>query len=242
MTHGIEISEVSHNFGQKRVLDQITLTIKKGTFCALLGPNGAGKSTLFSALTRLLIPTQGTIKIHGNDIHKNPRPALSNLGVVFQQQTMDLDLTVFQNLRYFGKLQGMSGRDLNQRIDQVLTLLNMAERSHEVVRTLNGGHRRRAEIARSLIHDPKVLLLDEATVGLDPETRKSITDDIHKIAQTKGKTILWATHLCDEVGDDDQLVILHNGKILRNGRAHEIANGGNLLNVFLSLTGRDHQA
>lgn len=239
MTHGIEITEVSHNFGQKRVLDQITLTIKKGTFCALLGPNGAGKSTLFSALTRLLIPTQGTIKIHGSDIHKNPRPALSNIGVVFQQQTMDLDLTVFQNLRYFGKLQGMSGRDLNQRIDQVLTLLNMAERSHEVVRTLNGGHRRRAEIARSLIHDPKVLLLDEATVGLDPETRKSITDDMHKIAQTEGKTILWATHLCDEVGDDDQLVILHNGKILRNGRAHEIANGGNLLNVFLSLTGKD---
>ena len=239
MTHGIEISEVSHNFGQKRVLDQITLTIKKGTFCALLGPNGAGKSTLFSALTRLLIPAQGTIKIHGNDIHKSPRPALSNIGVVFQQQTMDLDLTVFQNLRYFGKLQGISGRDLNQRIDQVLTLLNMAERSHEVVRTLNGGHRRRAEIARSLIHDPKVLLLDEATVGLDPETRKSITDDMHKIAQTKGKTILWATHLCDEVGNDDQLVILHNGKILRNGQAHEIANGGNLLNVFLSLTGRD---
>ena len=239
MTHGIEISDVSHNFGQKRVLDQITLTIKKGTFCALLGPNGAGKSTLFSALTRLLIPTQGTIKIHGNDIHKSPRPALSNIGVVFQQQTMDLDLTVFQNLRYFGKLQGMSGKGLNQRIDQVLTLLNMAERSHEVVRTLNGGHRRRAEIARSLIHDPKVLLLDEATVGLDPETRKSITDDMHKIAQTKGKTILWATHLCDEVGDDDQLVILHNGKILRNGQAHEIANGDNLLNVFLSLTGRD---
>ena len=239
MTHGIEISEVSHNFGQKRVLDQITLTIKKGTFCALLGPNGAGKSTLFSALTRLLIPAQGTIKIHGNDIHKSPRPALSNIGVVFQQQTMDLDLTVFQNLRYFGKLQGISGRDLNQRIDQVLTLLNMAERSHEVVRTLNGGHRRRAEIARSLIHDPKVLLLDEATVGLDPETRKSITDDMHKIAQTKGKTILWATHLCDEVGNDDQLVILHNGKILRNGQAHEIADGGNLLDVFLSLTGRD---
>ena len=239
MTHGVEISEVNHNFGQKRVLDQITLSIKKGTFCALLGPNGAGKSTLFSALTRLLIPAQGTIKIHGNDIHKSPRPALSNIGVVFQQQTMDLDLTVFQNLRYFGKLQGMSGRDLNQRIDQVLTLLNMAERSHEVVRTLNGGHRRRAEIARSLIHDPKVLLLDEATVGLDPETRKSITDDMHKIAQTKGKTILWATHLCDEVGDDDQLVILHNGKILRNGQAHEIANGGNLLNVFLSLTGKD---
>ena len=239
MTHGIEISEVSHNFGQKRVLDQITLSIKKGTFCALLGPNGAGKSTLFSALTRLLIPTQGVIKIHGNDIHKSPRPALSNLGVVFQQQTMDLDLTVFQNLRYFGKLQGMSGRDLNQRIDHVLTLLNMAERSHEVVRTLNGGHRRRAEIARSLIHDPKVLLLDEATVGLDPETRKSITDDMHKIAQTDGKTILWATHLCDEVGDDDQLVILHNGKILRNGQAHEIANGDNLLDVFLSLTERD---
>ena len=239
MTHGIEISQVGHNFGQKRVLDQITLSIKKGTFCALLGPNGAGKSTLFSALTRLLIPAQGTIKIHGNDIHKSPRPALSNIGVVFQQQTMDLDLTVFQNLRYFGKLHGMSGRDLNQRIDQVLTLLNMAERSHEVVRTLNGGHRRRAEIARSLIHDPKVLLLDEATVGLDPETRKSITDDMHKIAQTKGKTILWATHLCDEVDDDDQLVILHNGKILRNGQAHEIANGDNLLNVFLSLTGRD---
>lgn len=239
MTHGIEISEISHNFGKKQVLNQINISIKKGTFCALLGPNGAGKSTLFSTLTRLLIPTQGTIKIKGNDIHKNPRLALSNLGAVFQQQTLDLDLTVFQNLRYFGKMRGLSGAGLNQRIDQVLSLLRMEERSYEVVRTLNGGHRRRAEIARSLIHDPSVLLLDEATVGLDPETRKSITDDMHKIAQTECKTILWATHLCDEVDDGDQLIILHHGKILRNGQAHEISAGDSLLNVFLSLTGTD---
>lgn len=241
MIYGIEIEDVSHNFGQKRVLDQISFSIPKGTFCALLGPNGAGKSTLFSALTRLLIPTQGTIRIHGYDIHRNPRSALSNLGVVFQQQTLDLDLTVFQNLRYFGKLQGLSSSVLSQRIEQVLTLLNMAERSYEVVRTLNGGHRRRAEIARSLIHDPIVLLLDEATVGLDPETRKSITDDMHNIAMTEGKTIFWATHLCDEVGRDDNLIILHHGRVLRNATAYDIANGDSLLSVFLSLTEENHK-
>ena len=106
MTHGIEISEVSHNFGQKQVLDQITLSMKQGTFCALLGPNGAGKSTLFSVLTRLLIPTQGTIHIHGNDIQKNPRPALSNLGVVFQQQTMDFGSYGFPKFTLFWEATG----------------------------------------------------------------------------------------------------------------------------------------
>jgi len=163
---GIRVADLSYRYGAKTALDDVSFKVGAGDFCALLGPNGAGKSTLFSLLTRLFVPPSGTVEIAGVNLHQNPRAALAKLGIVFQQTTLDMDLTVRQNLSYFAALHGLSGRDRARRIDAVLDRLDIADRAREKARTLNGGHRRRTEIARALLHDPSVLLLDEPTVGL----------------------------------------------------------------------------
>ncbi len=164
---GLEISHVSYSYGKSRALDDVSFSVRTGRFCALLGPNGAGKSTLFALLTRLLATRAGTIGVAGFDIAREPRAALARIGVVFQQPTLDLDMSVRRNLRYFAGLHGLSGRQAAVAIEAALTQLGMAERADEQVRALNGGHRRRMEIARALIHKPQILLLDEPTVGLD---------------------------------------------------------------------------
>ena len=155
---------------------------------------------------------------------------------MFQQTTLDLDLTVQQNLAYFAALHGLSGQTARGRIDAALEQLDMRERAGEQARALNGGHRRRTEIARALLHNPSVLLLDEPTVGLDAAARASITDYSHDLAAA-GKTVLWATHLTDEVCPDDDLIILHCARVLAKGTARDIAGDMSLQNRFLSLTG-----
>lgn len=233
---GLDVSNVSYAYGARQALDDVSFTVERGAFCALLGPNGAGKSTLYALLTRLFSTTSGQIEIAGQDLSKAPLAALARIGVVFQQSTLDLDLTVGQNLRYFAALQGLAGRSSNNAIDAVLDRLDIADRRSAKVRDLNGGHRRRTEIARALLHAPEVLLLDEPTVGLDAASRKALTDHIHHLCIESGLTVLWATHLTDEVAPDDRLVILHQGRILRDGIAQEIA-GKDLTETFLDLTG-----
>jgi len=235
--NGLQTKEVSYSYGAKIALNKITFSIPAGTYCALLGPNGAGKSTLFSLLTRLFIPLTGQIEIAGIDLSRSPQLALGKMGVVFQQSTLDLDLTAKQNLSYFAALHGMSGKQANLRIDEVLARMNMAERASERVRELNGGHRRRLEIARSLMHKPDVLLLDEPTVGLDAASRVAITEHVHRLCAEDGLTVLWATHLVDEVRDDDMLIILHNGEVLAQGTTKTVTNGRPLEQAFLEMTG-----
>lgn len=232
---GIEVAGLSYSYGSKQALDDVSFNVEAGQFCALLGPNGAGKSTLFNLLTRLFTSPQGRIEIAGHDLKAAPRAALSKLGIVFQQTTLDLDLSVRQNLSYFAALHGISGKEANRRIDGALEKLDMRERALEKARALNGGHRRRAEIARALIHDPEVLLLDEPTVGLDAAARKSITAHVHALTQN-GTCVLWATHLTDEVQDTDRLVILHQARILADGIASEIRSDTPLSDTFLALT------
>lgn len=232
---GLKVTDLSFSYGKKLALNDVCLEVSAGQFCALLGPNGAGKSTLFGLLTRLLTSPTGRIEVAGHDLRKAPRAALSKLGIVFQQTTLDLDLSVRQNLRYFAALHGLAGRDANRRIDGALDKLGMLERASEKARSLNGGHRRRAEIARALIHDPAVLLLDEPTVGLDAAARASITQHVHKLSN-EGTTVLWATHLTDEVGPQDQLVILHNAQVLAQGRCQDICAGDPLAEKFLAMT------
>ncbi len=234
--NGIDVSGLGYSYGAKRALDNVGFSVEAGRFCALLGPNGAGKSTLINLLTRLFTSPEGVIKIAGHDLKKNPRLALASLGIVFQQSTLDMDLSVRQNLSYFAALHGISGKDARLRIDAALDRLAMLERAGEKARALNGGHRRRAEIARALIHKPAVLLLDEATVGLDAAARAAITEHVHGLAED-GTTVLWATHLTDEVRTDDRLVILHQSRILADGIAGEIAGGATLKDKFLDLTG-----
>jgi len=234
---GLSVTGLSFSYGSRRALEDVSFEVAPGSFCALLGQNGAGKSTLFSLLTRLFTTESGSISIVGHNLRTSSRKALAEIGVVFQQSTLDLNLSVERNLRYFAALQGLSGREAERRIAEALERLGMAERRRERVRDLNGGHRRRTEIARSLIHEPSVLLLDEPTVGLDAATRAAITDHVHELCEDRGLTVLWATHLTDEVRATDQLVILHRGKILKDGVTRDIVGDRPLTDVFLELTG-----
>lgn len=235
----LAVKDLTHAYGAKQALDGVGFSIESGAFCALLGPNGAGKTTLFSLLTRLFVPLKGDIEIAGISLSRAPRQALAKMGVVFQQQTLDLDLTVLQNLRYFAALHGLSGAAATDAISRALDRLDMAERAGEKVRALNGGHRRRMEIARALIHRPSILLLDEPTVGLDTRTRSLVTEYVHRLAQEDRLTVLWATHLVDEVYADDQLLVLHQGRIVADDQCAAITAGEALGQVFSRMTDGD---
>ncbi|APX22544.1 MULTISPECIES: ABC transporter ATP-binding protein [Salipiger] len=232
----LDVSDLGYSYGAKRALDGVSFTLAPGRFTALLGPNGAGKTTLFSLLTRLFVTREGRITVAGHDIAREPRAALSKIGVVFQQPTLDLDMSVAMNMRYFAALHGISGREARDRSERALAQLGMAERAKERVRDLNGGHRRRMEIARALIHDPEVLLLDEPTVGLDFKSRQAIVDHVHGLAEA-GLTVLWATHLVDEIRDEDDVVVLHRGRVLAHDRAARLHAGRPLADVFIEMTG-----
>lgn len=236
MTGGLAVRDLSFSYGAKRVLDAVSFDVAPGRFCALLGPNGAGKSTLVSLLTRLLVAPVGDIRIAGHDLRNTPRKALAELGVVFQQPTLDLSLTVRQNLAYFAALHGLARSEIPGRIDKALDRLDMRPRADERARGLNGGHRRRMELARALLHEPKVLLLDEPTVGLDAAARHAITDHVHDLAD-QGFCVLWATHLTDEVRDADALLVLHRGEIIATGSTGEVRGDQSLSAWFLSRTG-----
>jgi ABC-2 type transport system ATP-binding protein len=216
------IEDVSFSYSGKKALDKVSFVINSGECTLLLGPNGAGKSTLFALITRLYDTRSGRIELCGFDIKKQTSKALTRLGVVFQQSTLDLDLTVLQNLNYHAALHGMGRKLAKQRIQQELERLNMYERRKEKVRQLNGGHRRRVEIARALLHKPSLLLLDEPTVGLDVPSRQDIVEHVHRLAKDEGLAVLWATHLIDEVYPDDRLVILHKGQIKATGSVDEV--------------------
>lgn len=232
----LEVAGLDFAYGPKVALTQVGFRVEAGSFAALLGPNGAGKSTLFSLMTRLFGTQAGSISIAGRDLRMAPLAAMAELGVVFQQTTLDLDLTVRQNLRYFAALHGISGRDADRRIDAALDRMEMRERAGETARGLNGGHRRRTEIARALLHDPKVLLLDEPTVGLDAAARAGLTRHVHDLCSERGVTVLWATHLTDEVGDGDQVILLHRGRVLADGRCGDLRGDLPLPAYFTQMT------
>lgn len=238
---GLDIRHVSYRYGERKALDDVSFGVMPGRFCALLGPNGAGKSTLFALLTRLIVADEGTIGVAGFDIARSSRSALARIGVVFQQPTLDLDMTVRRNMRYFAGLHGLSGREAADAIERSLEQLGMAERADEQVRALNGGHRRRMEIARALVHRPDILLLDEPTVGLDAASRQAITDHVHQLAEG-GLAVLWATHLVDEIAMSDQVVVLHRGKVLSDGIASDLAGGQGLAKAFLAMTAEGSEA
>ena len=238
-TTGISIETVSYAYGRTPALEEVSLTVDAGQFTALLGPNGAGKSTLVALLTGLFVPDSGRIAILNRDIAHQPKEALARMGIVFQTQTLELDLSVHQNMRYFAALHGMGARATDERIDICLTRMGLSERRGERVRNLNSGHRRRLEIARALLHRPKVLLLDEPTVGLDVSSRSAIVEHVHGICREEAITVLWATHLVDEVWPQDRVAVLHQGRIKDSGTVTEIlsrAGAPSVLEAFQRLT------
>ncbi|MGR8940909.1 MAG: ABC transporter ATP-binding protein [Gammaproteobacteria bacterium] len=238
----LTVSNVSFSYGAKKALDQVSFEIKPGHCTILLGPNGAGKSTLFSLITRLYDTPTGQIKLCGYDIKKETCKALAGLGIVFQQTTLDLDLSVLQNLRYHAALHGMSAKLAALRIQEELERLGMYERRFEKVRQLNGGHRRRVEIARALLHKPSLLLLDEPTVGLDVPSRSGIVDYVHSLAGTGNIAVLWASHLIDEIYPDDRLIVLYKGMIRAAGRVEDVLHmtgAPTIRDAFFKLTQGD---
>lgn len=241
LSHGtvLYMEDVSVSFDGFKAINGLNFYVDAGELRCVIGPNGAGKTTLFSLITRLFDTRDGRIEIAGRDLKRDGSSALAPLGVVFQQQTLDLDLTVRQNLGYFAALRGLGRREARERMIRALGALSMSERIDEKVRSLNGGHRRRVEIARALLHGPGLLLLDEPTVGLDVASREAMVSHVHRLAAEDGVAILWATHLIDEIDASDDLIVLHQGSVRAQGQASEVISShgaDDLGTVFAMLT------
>jgi ABC-2 type transport system ATP-binding protein len=210
----IRIEKVSHSYKKRTALKDVTFAVNQGELFALLGPNGSGKSTLFKLLSTLIPPQEGNIYL--NEIHLNKHASLARhqLGVVFQNPSLDDKLTVHENLMHQGHLYGLSGALLDQRIDHYLNLVGTYDRSKDIVSTLSGGLKRRVEIAKSLLHQPKILFLDEPSTGLDPTIRQHLMEFYLELAHEQKMTILLTTHLLEEADNCDRVAILNEGSLI----------------------------
>jgi ABC-2 type transport system ATP-binding protein len=235
----VAIDSVSYAYGARQALDHVTFSVMPSSFAVLLGLNGAGKTTLFSLITRLFAVQRGAIRIFGHDVGRAPGAALRMLGVVFQPRTLDLDLSVVQNLVYHAALHGIGKREARTRADDVLARIELSERNADKVRSLSGGQMRRLEIARALLHRPRLLVLDEPTAGLDIKSRADILAHVRSLVVDSGAAVLWATHLIDEIDDDDDVIVLHRGRVLAHGpvpRVLQAADAQDIRTAFTRLT------
>jgi ABC-2 type transport system ATP-binding protein len=213
----LDVQGVTHTFGARKALDDVSLDVPAGSFTALLGPNGAGKTTLFSLITRLYDNRSGAIHVLGFDVRRQPAAALSRLGVVFQARTLDLELSVLDNLLYHATLHGVGFRAGRRRAMELLAQDGLADRARDKVRNLSGGQMRRVEIVRALMHRPRLLLLDEPTVGLDIASRAALVAQVRGLVASEGIGVLWATHIIEEIAPGDRVVVLHRGRVRANG-------------------------
>ena len=240
----LEARAVRKAYGARPALKGVDLAVHVGEFVALLGPNGAGKSTLFQLLTGLFDADAGELRVCGEDMRRTPVRALGRIGVVFQQMTLDLDLSVEANLVFHARLHGIGGAESRARIADVLARVGLAERRADRVRELSGGNRRKVELARALLHRPAVLLMDEATVGLVPASRRHLLDEVLAL-RAAGVGVLWATHLVDEAEAADRVLVLHRGELLAAGPPAGLtaaAQCASLSEAFLKLTGAPQAA
>ncbi|HKA82157.1 MAG TPA: ABC transporter ATP-binding protein [Xanthobacteraceae bacterium] len=234
------LDNVVKTYGSVRAVDGVSLKAAPGEFIALLGPNGAGKTTLFQLLSGLFVADSGRIEVMGHDMSRDPVPALARLGIVFQQPTLDLELSVTANLMFHAGLHGIPRATAEARIAQELVRLGLGERAHDKTSQLSGGNRRRVELARALLHEPRLLLMDEPTVGLDPQSRSDLIKLMLSMRTERAVAVLWATHLCDEVGDADRVIVLHRGKVLADTTPAELiaaAAAETIEEAFLAMTG-----
>ncbi len=230
--------DISKSFGSRMALKSVDLCVRPGQFVALLGPNGAGKSTLLQILSGLFVADGGELSILGHDMHTQATRALACLGMVFQQSSLDLDLSVQANLLFHTDLHGIPRKTALHRIAEGLERHGLQAHAKTTVRALSGGSRRKVELIRALLHKPLLLLMDEATVGLDPASRQALMAAVAHLARIEGVAILWATHLVDEVQHADQVVVLNQGVVVFDGQPQallEQTQTHNLEQAFLQL-------
>jgi ABC-2 type transport system ATP-binding protein len=234
------LDNVVKTYGPIRAVNGVSFAARPGEFIALLGPNGAGKSTLFQLLSGLFVPDSGRIEVMGHDMTRHAVPALAQLGIVFQQPTLDLELSVTANLLFHAGLHGIPRSIAKPRIEAELARLGLADRAHDKTSQLSGGNRRRVELARALLHQPRVLLMDEATVGLDPASRSDLLKLLLAMRIERAVVVLWATHLCDEVDEADRVIVMHKGKVLTDTTPQKLVAAAGVSTVeqaFLAMTG-----
>jgi ABC-2 type transport system ATP-binding protein len=218
----IAVQNISHKYGSRVALSNVSFQVKPGEIFGLLGPNGGGKSTLFRILSTMMMPTEGAATVAGCDVVSQSADVRRKIGVVFQTQSLDKALTVGENLRSQGHLHGLSGATLRDRMESVMKRFGILDRRNEVVESLSGGLKRRVEIAKALLHKPQVLIMDEASTGLDPGARRELSQYVHELRDGEGVTIVLTTHILDEAERCDRLVLLHQGKIVAEGSPAEL--------------------
>ncbi len=218
----IEVHNLTHRYGDRTALSNVSFEVRKGEILGLLGPNGGGKSTLFRILTTMMAPSSGSASIAGRDVVREAAAVRRSIGVVFQTQSLDKALTVEENLRAQGHLHGLSGATLNERMAWAMERLALSDRRRDLVSALSGGLRRRAEIAKALLHRPPVLLMDEASTGLDPAARRELSRNIENLRDGEGVTVLLTTHILEEADRCDRLILLHEGRMVTSGKPAEL--------------------
>jgi len=221
----IRVENLTHRYGDRVALSHVSFEVRKGEIFGLLGPNGGGKSTLFRILSTMMVPTEGSAVIAGYDVERDAAQVRRHVGVVFQTQSLDKALTVEENLRAQGHLHGLSGAVLRQRMETAMERLGLSDRRKDLVDTLSGGLRRRVEIAKALLHRPEVLLMDEASTGLDPAARRDLSRHVENLRENEGVTILLTTHILEEADRCDRLILLHQGSIVAQGSPRELRSG-----------------
>src|SRR5271154_2095644 len=218
----IALKALSHNYGSRLALDQLTFDVQPAEIFGLLGPNGSGKTTLFRILSTLMVPTGGHAYIQNFDAAREPNRVRQQIGIVFQARSLDLKLTVAENLKHQGHLYGLKGAHLRRRISEVLARVGLLDRAKDSVETLSGGMQRRVELAKGLIHSPGVLLLDEPSTGLDPGARRDLWQYLEILRDEENVAILVTTHLMEEAEHCDRLAILNEGKLVALGSPFDL--------------------
>lgn len=224
MSKIIEIKDLHKSFGDIRAVDGISFGVNKGELFAFLGQNGAGKSTTISIICGRLLKDSGSVSVNGHDLDTSVDAIKSDIGVVFQSSVLDSQLTVIENLKSRAALYGIFGKEFDARLKELCELLELDELLKRTLGKLSGGQKRRIDIARALIHKPKILILDEPTTGLDPQTRKTVWNVIKKLQTESNMTVFLTTHYMEEAANADNVVILDSGRVAAEGTPHELKN------------------
>lgn len=218
----LSIKHISKKYGSQLALNELSIDVQPGEFCALLGPNGAGKSTLFQILTGLFSPDAGDIELFGESLRHQPQKVLARIGVVFQQQALDMDLSVKRNLKFHSQLHGLRWHHVEDQARALLSQLGLPDDLDRPVRELSGGNRRKVELARALLHSPSVILMDEPTVGLDPKSRRDLIQAVKMQVSEHHCMVLWATHLVDEAEQADRVLVMNHGNVIASGSPTDV--------------------